>query len=793
MADGPRGRVGTRSSPGDSAPTPSMSTFLHAQADPKHSPAQPSRTPTVRISIAKNPIPSDSSRTPLPNRPPRVTVDSQPRQPIDSSRRSSSRASSFESSTTPTLNGPSHPYGMYPQTSVPRSSSVTTTTSTLRHSSSAATSVTRPAHPYVMYQQNGLPVPDDESTIPQVPAIQVGFPGRNADFHRQLGPDGEEQDIIGPDGHTEQLPPYSKYPNENEKALAALATGVPSSPTPSPTSSHESEQVLAPSARPLSQTSQDHAEHPPSETINSDGTAPASEKSWKEKNWRERWKTKVLSRLLPCWLLVVILVCLILVGIAIGGAIGGFIAKEKQNQYDVHPIHTLTTLTLQNRAAVVSTTKTESTLDASSIPAPTNLPAFPAGQFLLPIGSPDETEQHCLTDSSQTQAWSCDVPSTSLIISTGTLSGGFSIAKIYPQSSPDGQKYQYGAQPPTVIPAEKLAFVIDLSDPQRGAALHFQTVYDKLVILDPSSLSLKRKRHYPIPAPIHGYPDKDYDKSTVQSGEQPWFCFWNSTSIEGFIYVTQPSNNCSSTSTTTTAAAAATTTTTTTSSGVAGSTPSSSQSTVPSSSDSPTPSTTLATSIGPNTVTTTTTTSSEAKDTITTTTTAYPSSTTTGKANKNNANKSAKRRTVTSTNLPQFPYIVKLSERRLPNPAPHAYCQKMKANDDGSVTPVLENNQPIIIKLQETDPTESQFASAMSPASSSTPTSTPTTNKRYFAKRDTVAVAEVEEKDWNMMERSIEERIVEAAVEEWERSFGPWYLGKREEPANSCACQWIIQ
>jgi hypothetical protein len=184
-----------------------------------------------------------------------------------------------------------------------------------------------------------------------VPAIQVGFPGRNADFHRQLGPDGEEQDIIGPDGHTEQLPPYSKYPNENEKALTALANGVPASPAPS----HESEELPAPSAQPPSQTSQDRAERPPSETINSDTTAPASEKSWKEKNWKERWKTKVLYGHLPCWLLVIALGCLMFVGIVIGGAIGGFLAKEKQDKYDIHRHHSLTTLTLQTELLLSQT------------------------------------------------------------------------------------------------------------------------------------------------------------------------------------------------------------------------------------------------------------------------------------------------------------------------------------------------------------------------------------------------------------------------------------------------------
>jgi hypothetical protein len=115
----------------------------------------------------------------------------------------------------------------------------------------------------------------------------------------------------------------------------------------------------------------------------------------------------------------------------------------------------------------------------------------------------------------------------------------------------------------------------------------------------------------------------------------------------------------------------------------------------------------------------------------------------------------------------------------------------MNANADGSMTPVRENGNNIIIYLQETDRTERKFASsAVSPVSISAAASSPTnTMKGYIAARDV-------EKDWNMMERSIEERIAEAAVEEWERSFEsaaqPWYLGKREDPAGSCACQWLV-
>jgi hypothetical protein len=38
---------------------------------------------------------------------------------------------------------------------------------------------------------------------------------------------------------------------------------------------------------------------------------------------------------------VIALAFLVFLGIIIGGAIGGFLAKERQNQYDIHKHHTL--------------------------------------------------------------------------------------------------------------------------------------------------------------------------------------------------------------------------------------------------------------------------------------------------------------------------------------------------------------------------------------------------------------------------------------------------------------------
>jgi hypothetical protein len=139
--------------------------------------------------------------------------------------------------------GPSHPYGMYPQHTMARTASVATSSSS-QHPSRPM-SLHRPTHPYAMYSQSGLDEGLDdalpaEPAHPQLPPIQttipLGFPGHGTGYHRVLGPDGEELDIIGPDGHTEQLPAYSQYPDEGptKASLAAQASASRIIPAPGP-------------------------------------------------------------------------------------------------------------------------------------------------------------------------------------------------------------------------------------------------------------------------------------------------------------------------------------------------------------------------------------------------------------------------------------------------------------------------------------------------------------------------------------------------------------------------------
>ena len=223
--------------------------------------------------------------------------------------------------------GPSHPYALYAQgVGVDRSSSVGTS-STLRAPPRSETSSTRPAHPYGMYAQNVFADPEDADVSPVDATIPAGFPGHvnNERFVRRLGPEGEEQDIIGPDGHTEQLPPYTRYPehlgskdpalgDDNSgsafQQISSTETLMPSSDEHNP----ETTQADAPSTRQSRSVEQMES-----------GVA---EKSWSEKSWKERRNARVCGGKFPAWMLVFATILVLLLAVVIGGIVGGFLAHD---------------------------------------------------------------------------------------------------------------------------------------------------------------------------------------------------------------------------------------------------------------------------------------------------------------------------------------------------------------------------------------------------------------------------------------------------------------------------------
>ena len=229
--------------------------------------------------------------------------------------------------------GPSHPYGMYPQgIGVTRTPSVATT-STIRPAERPYSGPNGPTQPYAMYTQNIVPE-DDQDPVADMPLpIAPGFPGLGLDYQRRLGPEGEDvDDLIGPDGYAEQLPPYSRYANG---VPPKYTSGIGSVRRPAPPiPSDDSQETLNNSETPSNTRGEAAAVNPfedsTTELDSANGTTVLSKDeggSFKERV-REKSRRKVCCGAMPCWLCVVISL-LIVFAVFIGGIIGGLLAHKR--------------------------------------------------------------------------------------------------------------------------------------------------------------------------------------------------------------------------------------------------------------------------------------------------------------------------------------------------------------------------------------------------------------------------------------------------------------------------------
>ena len=165
-----------------------------------------------------------------------------------------------------------------------------------------------PRHPYALYPQNTV---IEENTSLPASAIPVGFSGMTLAFHPQEVTRVEEsQGIVGPLGHVEQLPPYTRYPThqapstENDRTSTDWASSVPNGPA-SPGSLEDGERLdespapALPSTRSnLSESSQTPLQRSgSSETPALNGEKPSS------KIKRRFYKGKV-----PVWVLILVIV-----------------------------------------------------------------------------------------------------------------------------------------------------------------------------------------------------------------------------------------------------------------------------------------------------------------------------------------------------------------------------------------------------------------------------------------------------------------------------------------------------
>lgn len=189
-----------------------------------------------------------------------------------------------------------------------------------------------------------------------------------------------------------------------------------------------------------------------------------------------------------------------------------------------------------------------STIDASPfISLPTNIPRLPTGTYQLPITTPSVAPASCLS-SQQRAAWSCAISPLVMPyqIKVSPIGGSniLSNNEIFLSMGNNSlNSMPYGAQPPILHRPQVLNLALDKYSISRGPAWYFETLlYDKIVVVPEGSLSApspgtKREAQRLGRESARGLQRKD----VPQPGEMPWFCYWNSTLLEAFIYVNDSS------------------------------------------------------------------------------------------------------------------------------------------------------------------------------------------------------------------------------------------------------------
>lgn len=178
---------------------------------------------------------------------------------------------------------------------------------------------------------------------------------------------------------------------------------------------------------------------------------------------------------------------------------------------------------------------------------PSDLSPLEVGLFDLPPLEVSQAPRLCFNDTTQSQAWNCDMPLRWYSMEVGRISNA-SQTESYEMTltSVNGSDnlYLWGTQPPSIVEPVQLTLVNDTFEVSRGAAWWFKYNYNKQVILSESSFTShqnqKREWEYDGP-PRPGFdPTRFMSKNPgPEEGEKPWFCTWPNTTMEVFIYPNQ--------------------------------------------------------------------------------------------------------------------------------------------------------------------------------------------------------------------------------------------------------------
>ena len=223
-------------------------------------------------------------------------------------------------------NGPSHPYAMYSQDNGVGRTLSNATTSTSRSVPRLYTGPSQPTHIYGMYSQDTISEDDLNVQGAATPLVPLGSAARHHTYQRRHGPAREDaDDFIGPEGHTEQLPPYTRYANDLPPKESPSDSDSPANARHNPFG--DSQVILG--ANPQERTQNVPAapvDGPPmqdTEAIND--SRPEDAGGHFKESLAEKSKKRI-CRYLPIWLLVALI--LLVVVVIIGGSVGAYLHRK---------------------------------------------------------------------------------------------------------------------------------------------------------------------------------------------------------------------------------------------------------------------------------------------------------------------------------------------------------------------------------------------------------------------------------------------------------------------------------
>lgn len=201
---------------------------------------------------------------------------------------------------------------------------------------------------------------------------------------------------------------------------------------------------------------------------------------------------------------------------------------------------------------------------------PANLPALPTGTFTVSLDNVASNTNSCLTNSAQTSAWDCATGANLSMLVT-MMNSNVPVVSLSSAMPSDGF-IRYGSQPPQLNQPANLVLMKDKDDFNKGPAYVFQQQYSKIVIVHEEDIpggipstkrSLLKRWLYDKGLDNHGNligrqdDDEWMSDSIARPVDRPWFCYWNNTILEGFIFVTEDASASASASASDTSPSAA--------------------------------------------------------------------------------------------------------------------------------------------------------------------------------------------------------------------------------------------